>query len=242
MGDFEVHKIVIETLGEYLVGLREDLGVSVESVAEDIGIAPKFIFALEKGNFHELPESVYVVAILKKLAKRYNINAELLISEFNRELNLSKQDTRLLGNTWQVLAHRLAPLNWKSILAVFIGVMFLGLCIWQVVAIGITPTVRVTSPKSGDKVSGRLVEVTGSATPGSEVLINGQIVYAGSDGKFSGSLSFMPGTQIVTVSAKSRFGKVKSQTISFVVEAPALSEAVEPNLANNSKLNTKLVR
>lgn len=236
MGDFEVHKIVIETLGEYLVGLREDLGLSIESVSSEVGVAPKLISSLETGNFKDLPESVYVIAILKKLATKYGVASDPLIAEYNREAVIAKQTEHATTNTWQVLAHRLAPFKWASIFAVFGGVLFLGLCVWQVFAIGTTPTVRVTSPQSGQRVSGGLVEVTGSATPGSEVLVNGQIVYAGSDGYFASSLSFMPGAQTLTISAKSRFGKVKSQTISFLVDPPALSEVVGPSLANGQSL------
>ncbi len=239
MGDFEVHKIVIETLGEYLIGLREDLSLSVEYVAREVGVAPKLICSLEAGNFKELPESVYVVAILKKLAARYGVASGLLIAEYNREATIAKQSNHeSANNTWQVLAHRLAPFKWTSIFAVFGGVLFLGLCVWQVFAIGTTPTVRVTTPQSGQRVSGGLVEVAGSATPGSEVLVNGQTVYAGSDGYFTSSLSFMPGAQTLTISAKSRFGKVKSQTISFLVEAPAMSEVAGPPLAKGQSLES----
>lgn len=242
MGDFEVHKIIIETLGEYLVGLREDLGLSVEYIAKQVGVAPRLMFALESGNFKDLPESVYVVAILKKLALQYGISAQPLIAEYNREVAIYKQSNNVKTNTWQVLAHRLAPLRWASVLAVFGGLLFLGLCIWQVLAIGTTPTVRVATPQAGQRLSGGLVDVTGFATPGSEVLINGQIVYAGGDGYFASSLSFMPGAQSLTISAKSRFGKMKSQTISFLVEPSNTAEIAGPSLANGQSIAKEAVR
>ncbi len=224
MVDFEVHKLELETLAEYLLSIRADLGFTENEVVQKTGITLKLLIALETGNFRTMPEPVYVVGFIKKLAALYEIPCEPLVQQFYREALIAEHNDTLGASAgWKALAQRLSPLRWTLLVSVAGGALFIAVCVWQIFAIGKVPDVSVITPKPNDRIQSSLIMVSGLATPGSEVALNGQTVFAGSDGKFSSSISFFSGTQTVTVTAKSRFGKVATKTVQFVVDAGASS-------------------
>jgi transcriptional regulator with XRE-family HTH domain len=221
MVDFEVHKLTIETLGEYLASVRREMGFSQAEVVAKVGIAPKVLTALEAAEWKSLPEAVYVVGFIKKLAALYGVAEGPLVVQFYRELAIAKkQEMEKQGLTWKVLTERIAPIRWTIGFSMLGTAVFIGLCVWQILAIGTVPRLSILTPAAGQKLEGSLVTVSGLATPGSEVALNGQTVYAGADGTFSSSVSLLPGAQSLTVSAKSRFNKVATKTVSFVVDVP----------------------
>jgi hypothetical protein len=83
--------------------------------------------------------------------------------------------------------------------------------------VGGIPELVVYKPLSGDLYPTGMVTVTGKASPGSEVSFNNQTVFAGSDGTFSGTISFLAGPQTLEVTARSRFGKTNKQIVTFLV-------------------------
>ncbi len=220
MVDFEIHKLELETLAEYLFSIRTDLGLSEDDVVQKTGITLKLLSAIETSNFRAMPEPVYVVGFIKKLAALYAIPCEPLVQQFYREALIADNDESSGASVaWKTLAQRLTPFRWTLLVSVAGGALFVAVCVWQIFAIGKVPNVSVITPKANDRIQGSLITVSGLATPGSEVALNGQTVFAGSDGKFSSSISFFSGAQTLTVTAKSRFGKVATKTVQFVVDA-----------------------
>lgn len=216
--EFEIKKLRSETLGEYLRSIREELGFSFEEAVERSGVTSKYLEALEKGSFVCLPESVYVAGFLKSLAHLYGISAQELIAQFNRERALCAEKLRKSEQGgWAVvlvggITKRAALIT--GLVCVVSVLSFLGLQIWMV---GGVPDLVVTTPVSGDVYPTGVVEVTGKASPGSEVSFNNQTVFAGNDGTFSGTISFLSGAQTLQVSARSRLGKTNKRTLTFLV-------------------------
>lgn len=198
--------------------IRAELGFSFEEVAERTGIIPKYLQALEMGDFAALPEPVYVAGFLKSLGQLYAISAPELISQFNRERVLCiERATQTQKGGWAVvlvggISKRVALFG--GLACVLVVLLFLGFQIWMV---GGVPDLVVHKPVSGDVYPTGMVEVVGKASPGSEVSFNNQTVFAGNDGTFSGTISFLSGAQALQVTARSRFGKVNKQIITFLI-------------------------
>jgi transcriptional regulator with XRE-family HTH domain len=229
MGDFELHKLTHETLGEYLTTVRQGFGWTVEKVAGATGITPRFLQAIECGNFAALPEPVYVVGFIKKLGAYYKVPADELVAQFYREARIAEADTQSSNpRSWKTLATHISPLRFTLLASFGGGLLFVGVCVWQILAIGKVPALSVISPQTDERVSGGLVNVSGTATPGSQVELNGQTVYSGSDGHFSSTVSFFSGAQVVEVTAKSRFGKKATKRVTFVVDNGADSQRLGP--------------
>lgn len=216
--EFEIKKLSSETLGEYLRAVRTELHLSLDEVVERTGIIPKYVRALESGDFASLPEAVYVVGFLRSLAQLYAISASELVAQFNRERVLCvEHPDRRKPTGWAVIlvggiTKRAAFAS--GIMCVFVALLFLGFQIWMV---GGVPDLVIRTPVSGDLYPTGIVEVTGKASPGSEVSFNNQTVFAGSDGTFTGTISFLSGAQTLQVTARSRFGKTNKQAITFLV-------------------------
>ena len=82
---FEQKKLKIETLGEYLKEARSSLNLSLEEIAKKADIHKNFLEFLESGNFNQLPADVYIFGFLKKLAKLYSVEPDLLIEQYKKE-------------------------------------------------------------------------------------------------------------------------------------------------------------
>lgn len=221
MGDFQIHKLHLETLGEYLTCIRTELGYSRAFVADESGVHMRYVEALEQGMFTALPEPVYVVGFLRKIASVYEIDPEPLVAEFHREVTLTKDmDIRASARSWKTIAARLTPRRWALVTSCTLGGIFIAVCIFQILAIGRVPTLSVHTPKQDERIQNGTLLVSGEATPGSEVVLNGQVVFVGSDGAFSNTMSVLPGTQTIEVIAKSRFGNQNKKLITVVVDDP----------------------
>lgn len=221
MGDFQIHKLHLETLGEYLSSIRTELGYSLLEVSDRSGVHIRYLEALERGVFGALPEPVYIVGFLRKIAAVYEVDPEPLVAEFHREITLTHDiDVRASARSWKTIASRLTPRRWALAISCLVGALFIGICLFQIVAIGRVPALSVRTPQQDERIQGGMVLVSGAATPGSEVVLNGQVVFVGADGLFSNTMSVLPGAQTIEIVAKSRFGSKNRKTVTVVVEDP----------------------
>ena len=82
---FQKKKVQLETLSEYLQEVRRKLKLSLKEVSTLTTISLKFLEALEEGKFNWLPSDVYVYGFLKKLARLYSLDENVLIAQFKKE-------------------------------------------------------------------------------------------------------------------------------------------------------------
>ena len=66
-------------IGEALRSTRERRGLSIDQVAQDTRISPRFLEALEAEQFNELPAPVYVRGFLRSYANYLHIEAQPLL-------------------------------------------------------------------------------------------------------------------------------------------------------------------
>src|SRR5688500_19964285 len=66
-------------IGEALRSTRERRGLSIDDVARDTRISPRFLEALEAEQFDELPAPVYVRGFLRSYASYLKIEAQPLL-------------------------------------------------------------------------------------------------------------------------------------------------------------------
>lgn len=76
-------------LGERLRAAREAQGIPISQAAADTRILPRYIIALEDGNFQHLPGDVYARGFLRNYANYLNIPAEELIELYRVERGIT---------------------------------------------------------------------------------------------------------------------------------------------------------
>jgi len=234
---FEKKKIRIETLNEYLKAIREHLNLSLEEVAEKAGVKNKFLIYLESGQFTMLPADVYVLGFLRKLAQIYGISPEVLIEQYKKEQGIQAQIAKSSKLSKSGLAGLLENLIiTPKLVSLAVGVAFVaisvGYIIWQVLSINKTPALEIFEPKDRQMVAGSMVEIKGKTDPGMVVAVNQQNVFVDTNGNFQTQLGISAGPKEFTITAKNKFDKVVTRTISVVGQSQAA--------AINGKLELKL--
>ncbi len=78
------------TVGEVLRQARADLGLSTDTVAQKLRLAPKQILAIESGDYERLPGPTYVRGYLRSYAQLLGLSPENIIGLYNRHPSAAK--------------------------------------------------------------------------------------------------------------------------------------------------------
>jgi len=73
-------------IGLRLKEKREENGVSIEEVAEDLKMRPSQIISLEEGKKEDFKDVVFLKYFIRDYAKYLGLNSEKLVDEFNEFL------------------------------------------------------------------------------------------------------------------------------------------------------------
>jgi len=76
----------MKEIGEKLKEAREDMGVSIEEVAEDLKMRPSQIENIEDGNVEAFQDVFYLKYFIRDYAKYLGLDKDELIDEFNEYL------------------------------------------------------------------------------------------------------------------------------------------------------------
>src|SRR5260221_3811053 len=88
---FKTKAVKIDTLGEYLASVRNQLNLDIKSVSLLTQIKPIYIEKLEVGAYASLPADVYIRGFLKNLAGLYHIREQVLIDQYEKERGFEAQ-------------------------------------------------------------------------------------------------------------------------------------------------------
>jgi transcriptional regulator with XRE-family HTH domain len=80
--------------GRKLTEARQQLGLTIEEVAERIRIRKEFLEALEDMNIKLLPGKAYALAFLRSYARELGIDERAIVDQFQDESALTRQDVQ----------------------------------------------------------------------------------------------------------------------------------------------------
>ncbi|MGF1519770.1 MAG: helix-turn-helix domain-containing protein [Nodosilinea sp.] len=72
----------LQNLGAYLRQVRQDKGLPLEVLANQIFIRPALLHALESGNDGELPEPVFIQGFIRRYAEALGLDGQAIAQEF----------------------------------------------------------------------------------------------------------------------------------------------------------------
>ena len=246
--EFETKKLSMETLGEYLLAVRKELGLTLEEVSQATGVYEKFIHYIETGKYHLLPPGVYVLGFLKKLANVYNISCDALLEQYRKELGIvehAASEKLRAKKTWK---ERFSNITVTPKLITFAGSAAIGLIaflyvVFQVFAINKTPALAINEPKNDAVISGTSIKVSGKTDAGNIVSINGQNVFVEPSGEFHTTIGVAPGQKELRISSANKFGKKNEQVLAMRVESeqPTIAGA-ETTVPSELQLEIKFTK
>ena len=201
-----------QRLGEMLRSARESRGLDRARIERDTRIRERYLSALERGAYDELPGDVYARGFLRTYATYLGIDPDAMVALYRIETRAPAVERagtiarRRLGGTPQPRAFALAPgAVAAAILTVLVGALVAYLA-YQLITFARTPELRVLEP-AGD-VSGHRessIVIRGVTAPNARVSVSGLAenpsVVADAEGRFSVRVELLPGSNLVTLSA-----------------------------------------
>lgn len=212
-----------EQLGEKLRKLREESGPSLEQFATQAGIQPKYVVALEAGQYGQLPGEVYIRNFLRKYAEAFHVSPARLLELYERERALVCR-IGPIDRLPQTAPETQAPDVYR-ILKVLgsLGILcallaYLGITVYRVIT---PPALNVLAP-ADDLITHELsLVVSGTAEKESHVRINGQEVVLDPNGGFAERIDLQQGLNVMKISAKKQHSREQVLYRQVIVKAAA---------------------
>jgi len=200
------------TLGDELKSWREKRGLSIEEAAETANVQEKYIRALEKNEFNNLPEPLYSKNFLKAYLRTLGLKESKFLKIFEEEWKLANQSNAGVSGKKQVnqlskIHLIVAPRVLKIFLVSLVGLAIIIYLIWQIDLLLRPPELMIYEPPDDITTAEAQIDITGLVDPEALLEINNQEVVTDSIGNFDHALDLQRGLNIVTIKAWKRHSR-----------------------------------
>ena len=205
------HLEAAPTLGDKLKERRESLAVEIDRVAKKLRIKTSYLQNLEASNYDKLPADVYTRAFVKKYAQFLDVDAVLVVEEYDKERKLRQNIKGLLAYS-ELPYLRRSQFNITSqtvgkIFIIFICLLVGGYFFYQLSFLFEPPKIILLSPKNDLIIRDDKLEFIGKIKPYAYLTINNQEVYIDKEGNFKVELLLNQGLNTIELIAKNRLNK-----------------------------------
>lgn len=203
----------MKSASEILKKAREDLGFSLEQVAEITKIRPEFLAKIEAGDYQSLPGEAYIKGFLRTFARAVQADEEKVLAFFRREYEENKKGSKRL--TWQPIQIKIFNLTPTTFLAVMVSTLILSFLLflaWQYKSFAGVPLLLIYEPTPQQLVTRSFVTVIGKSDPDAKVTINGEEVFLDKSGAFQKTIEVEPGIYQLKIAAVNKLGKKSEVT------------------------------
>jgi cytoskeletal protein RodZ len=222
MVGFIKRKIETPVLGEKLKKIREKSGVSLVEIATQTKIKKEYLEKIEKGDYDKLPFDVYVKGFLRSYARYLNLDPEKVVNQFNKEVGIrdnikkyrKKEDsTESRFNFPSLIITPKIVSIFLSVLIILIGFSYFY---FEVDNFSKEPSLIVETPFPNMIIEDSLVEVAGKTDFENKILINNEVVFVDSEGRFKEKVGLQKGVNEITIEAVNKFGKNTQKKINLI--------------------------
>lgn len=233
------------SLGELLLAARERKGVDLATAEADTRIRARFLDALERGEFEELPGHVYTKGFLRNYATYLGLDPDAMVVRWKEEIGAvhPSHEQVVIRPRRPSVPHRPAVFGRGSYavgIAALLVLVFAGYVGLQLVrAVGSTP-LTVDQPSIVELDAGATTfTLSGAAAPGATVAItagDGTVMRlsAGEDGSWSRELPLATGRNDFSVLATDPGSGKASQPVRLIVQVAAGQGPEAPTLTVTS--------
>jgi cytoskeletal protein RodZ len=229
-------------LGEVLRSAREAKGVDLTRVERETKIRQRYLSALERGAYPELPGSVYTKGFLRNYGLYLGLDPEYLIDLYRIESSAAIVERPTVPTPPRPIATRRARafvVTPGAVLAAMLTVLVVAFVAWlgyEFVNFAREPVLRILEPAGSlSAYTETTYVVRGVTEPGASVSVSGlaenPTVIADEDGRFEMEIELQPGSNQFTVVARDevtgRDAGPQTRTINVVTEVAA-SQTPEP--------------
>lgn len=199
-------------LGEVLRTAREAKGVDLPRVERDTKIRARYLSALERGEYRELPGAVYTKGFLRNYGLYLSLDPEYLIDLYRLEsssVSAERASVAPMPRPIAVRRSRAFVLTPNVVVAALLTVLVLAIgayLVSQLIAFAGTPDLRVVDPPGPvASYDGDEYTLRGVTAPNARVSVEGPrenpVVTADDEGVFEVTVALVPGVNLISLSA-----------------------------------------
>lgn len=211
MSFFERTPILLdgETVAEQLRRARQAKELKLEDVARRLKIRFSYLNALEKGDYHILPQGVYRLNFLREYGHFLGLDSQRLIQQFDRETKVKTASEGQLFDRQVVSKRHLVALP-HLVRNAIIGVLIVGCLVYVgllLQRIFKPPFLVINYPPDNFITSETKLVITGQSEPETEIKINGEAVLADNQGVFEREIYLQTGFNTIVVSSEKKYSR-----------------------------------
>ena len=211
------------SLGEDLCAHREAVGMSVEDMAREIKTAPRYVRALEAGEWREFGAKVYAQGVARRMGRAFGAEygdqcARMCGREWDNFFGtgVARPAAARQRNRNSRFALTLTPRRLGGIAVAGFVLALAGFLAIRIAVFAAAPALAIREPADKRLVHGSRVRVAGSTEKESRLTVNGRSITIDESGHFNEEIELQSGLTRLEFISEDRFGK-KSQAERFVV-------------------------
>jgi cytoskeletal protein RodZ len=211
--------MAMQRVGEILKRARESKSLTFAQVQNAIKIHPRFLTALEEGNYHVFSSPVHLKGFLKNYAEFLQLDVPVILAFFRREYDELQNKKKKTFVTPLLHPFTLTP---NFLLVAFTLVAALGFSLYLLLAyrsFTAAPELTVENPPTDLKTTLTNLQISGQTDPEATLTLNGQRLLLDEGGRFHETLRLSPGQYQLNFIAASKSGREKKVTRTVFVEA-----------------------
>jgi cytoskeletal protein RodZ len=198
-------------LGTVLRTAREARFIDLARVERDTKIRSRYLSALERGDYRDLPEPIYTRGFLRNYGLYLGLDPEYLIDLYRLESGSAVERPAMPSPRRPVTARqgRSLVISSGAVVAAILTLLVVAFVVYLVgefVTFARTPDLRITDPATDVLAwEGPEYTIRGVTEPNSTVTTDGlrqnPSTRADAEGEFSVSVSLVPGANVITLVA-----------------------------------------
>lgn len=211
----------MKTVGSILKKARQAQGLEHKKIYTDTKIPPRFLEALEEGDWSAFSSPVHAKGFLKNYSEYLGLKTGDILAFWRREYQGSRLEQHLKNNVRPLNAPRLVvtPGIVLALVSTVSVLIFFGYLFYQYYAFAGAPVLIVDQPKTDFTTSTTVLNVVGRTDRDAEVFINGQKISVGEKGTFSAQLTLAEGANTINIQSQNKLGRKNQVVRTVVVEA-----------------------
>jgi cytoskeletal protein RodZ len=220
----------VTSLGDLLLTARERKGVDLYRAERDTKIRARYLAALERGDYSELPGTVYTKGFLRNYASYLGLDPDVVLAQYHREHGASRTEPVAIvprpleaPKSGLTLTPGLAV---GALLAIAV-LAFAGFIVLQLFRFSRPPTLSVTDPPTlvSEMPGADRTVLVGTSDPGATITIRGPSgqpmrLTADSAGRWQQEVTLTKGRNDFTITATDPVTGKDSSPLSLVITVP----------------------
>lgn len=211
----------VDTLGERLRQVREEMGLSLEVLSQRTGVSVKHLRAIEESRYRDLPGAVYARSFVRTYARALEVREDGALQRFDQEYAVA---TKLWPSPAVKPPSAVPPgavltpqrLRWAAVALLALGILvYLGL---EIRNLNAPPSLTIESPTDQLTTAARTIELIGVTEPETVVTANGRPIVVDRSGRFREVLDLQAGLNTVVIRAQRKRGSATTVVRQILVQ------------------------